>query len=300
MSDATIVITTRNRRDELRTALASATQQRGADIEVFVLDDGSTDGTGDMVRAEFPEVRVERSDANAGLIVARNLAARRALGDIIVSIDDDAEFSDPETVARTLDAFAHPRVGAVAMPHIHTRIAPDDERDRAPDATGLWCTWTYIGTAHALRRELFNALGGYREEFHTRNEEPDLCLRMLGRGYVCRLGNTPPVLHHESPTRDRPAVHRMAARNELVEAWRNAPRTALPGRFAAVVGNSLRIAAEVHQPRAVAEGLAQGIGVIARDRRREPLDARTYRAARILMRERVVPLERIEPLLPRL
>lgn len=298
MADATIVITTRNRRAELRTALASATAQRNADIEVLVLDDGSTDGTGDMVRSEFPTVRLERSDANAGLIAARNEAARRARGAVVVSIDDDAEFSDPDTVAQTLQAFAHPRVGAVAMPHIHTRLAPEDERDRAPETTGVWCTWTFIGTAHALRRELFNELGGYREEFHTRNEEPDLCVRMLGRGRVCRLGTTPPVLHHESPTRDRPRVHRMAARNELLEAWRNTPGRALPGRLAAVTANSLRIAAEVHQPRAVVGGLAAGVGAIARDRRREPLAPGPYRAAKLLMRERAVALAAIEPLLP--
>jgi GT2 family glycosyltransferase len=294
--DATIVITTKNRRDELRTALQSAVAQRGADIEVLVLDDGSGDGTGDMVRAEFPDVRLEHSDAGGGLIAARNEAARRAHGAIVVSIDDDAEFSDPGTVAGVLRAFEHPRVGALAMPHIHTRLSPDVV-DRAPDPDAVWCTWTYIGTAHAVRREAFLAIGGYREEFGSRVEEPDLCLRLLDRGLVCRLGSTPPILHHESPKRDPGTIGRQTGRNELVEAWRTVPATALPARLARVTGNMVRLAARTGDPRAYLSGLGAGAATILRDRRREPVARDTWRAARILMTDRAVSLERIEPLL---
>jgi glycosyltransferase involved in cell wall biosynthesis len=294
--DATIVITTKDRRDELPTALRSALGQEG-DVEVLVVDDGSSDGTSDLVRGEFPAAVLHRNERPLGIIGARNRAAELATGRILVTIDDDAELSDPRTVTRLLGAFEHPRVGAVAMPHIHTRMQPGLEHDRAPDEDGVWCTWTFIGTAHALRRDAFLDAGGYRSELVTRVEEPDLCLRLLDRGLVCRLGTTPPILHHESPTRSSEAIHRMTARNELIEAWRNVPAAALPGRLAAVTANTLRLAAGHGHRRAFLHGLRDGYGAILRDRRREPVAPGTWKAARVLMRERAVRLDRIEPAL---
>jgi glycosyltransferase involved in cell wall biosynthesis len=295
--EATIVITTKDRRDELPTALRSALAQQG-DVEVLVVDDGSRDGTSELVREHFPGVTLHRNETARGIIGARNQAAELASGRILVTIDDDAELSDPRTVARLLPAFEHPRVGAVAMPHVHTRLAPGVEHDRAPDDDGVWCGWTFIGTAHALRRDAFRAAGGYRAELVTRVEEPDLTLRLLGHGLVCRLGTTPPILHHESPTRDSSGMRRMTARNELIEAWRNVPAPALPGRLALVTTNTPRLAALHGDRAAFLRGLRDGYAAIARDRRREPVPPGAWRAARILMRERAIRLERIEHLLP--
>jgi glycosyltransferase involved in cell wall biosynthesis len=297
--DATVVITTKDRSDELPAALRSALAQEG-DVQVLVIDDGSSDGTSELVREQFPDAVLHRNDSPRGIIGARNQAAQLASGRIVVTIDDDAELSDPQTVTRLLPAFDHPRVGVVAMPHVHTRAAPGVERDRAPDDHGVWCARTFIGTAHALRRDAFLAVGGYRTELITRVEEPDLCLRLLDRGLVCRLGTTPPILHHESPTRESDAMHRMTARNELIEAWRNVPASALPARLALITANTLRLAAGYDDRRAFLAGLREGYAAIARDRRREPVGRGAWKAARTLMRERAVRLEQIEPLLPAL
>ena len=106
--EASIVITTKNRKEELRQALLSCRTQSHV-AEVLVLDDASTDGTSEMLREEFPEVKVERTEESAGLIVQRNKGAKLAKGDVIFSLDDDAEFSHPDVVADTL---AYPGQGA--------------------------------------------------------------------------------------------------------------------------------------------------------------------------------------------
>jgi glycosyltransferase involved in cell wall biosynthesis len=102
--DATIAIVTKDRREELRRALTSATAQLGS-VEVLVIDDGSTDGTAEMVRADFPKVRLHRFESSEGLVVRRNDAALLAHGRVIVSIDDDAAFSSPNSVAQTMQDF---------------------------------------------------------------------------------------------------------------------------------------------------------------------------------------------------
>src|SRR5437016_11568624 len=94
---ASIVITTRNRKEALRAALRSALCQK-SHPEVIVIDDGSTDETSDMVRAEFPEVTLHSFDQSRGYIVRRNNGALLARGKVIFSIDDDAAFSTPRVV----------------------------------------------------------------------------------------------------------------------------------------------------------------------------------------------------------
>jgi glycosyltransferase involved in cell wall biosynthesis len=92
VTSATVVVTTRNRKDDLRVCLASV-QRQSVPVETIVIDDASTDGTAEMVRDEFPNARFVSHREMQGYIRGRNEAARLATGDVIVSLDDDAAFS---------------------------------------------------------------------------------------------------------------------------------------------------------------------------------------------------------------
>ncbi len=140
--------------DDLQRLLPTLLAQ-SADCEVLVVDDGSTDGTADMVRAEFPEVRLERSEQSLGYIVQRTRAAGLATAPVIVSVDDDAVLPSTRTVEQTLADFDHPRIGAVAIPFDDVRPDGEFERQRPPDREGRWVTAAYVGTAHAVRRDVF-------------------------------------------------------------------------------------------------------------------------------------------------
>lgn len=218
---ASIVITTRNRENELRTAVSSALRQTG-DVEVIVLDDGSTDGTTEMIRQEFPQVLLDRSATSRGLVAQRNRGAALATGDVIFSIDDDAEFSAPSIVETTIAEFKEPQIGAVALP----LIEPDKDgvlRQTPPDVDCIWVTDSFIGTAHAVRRDIFLALGGYRSDFIHQGEEQDFCIRLINEGYVVRLGNSAPILHYESPRRDTRRMDFYGRRNNILFVWFNVP-----------------------------------------------------------------------------
>lgn len=219
---ASIVIVTRNRRAEALRAVRSAVEQSYAPLEVLVYDDASTDGTSEAVAAGFPEARVVRGRTRAGYIVLRNRGFREAAGEIIFSIDDDAYFSDPRTVEYVMDRFAeYPRAAALALRY-HEPGRParlgflKGIRDGDP-------VRNYIGCAHAIRRDVALAAGGYREWLVHQGEERDLCLRLLERGHEVRYVESPPIVHEPSAQRDHAELAYLGLRNTFLFDVLNVP-----------------------------------------------------------------------------
>jgi GT2 family glycosyltransferase len=273
---ATIAIVTRNRKDELRNAVGSALEQEGS-VEVLVLDDGSSDGTSEMVREEFPEVRVVRFDDDAGVAVRRNDAAELATGDVIVSIDDDAVFTSPRTVADTIADFDHPRIAAVAIPYVNVGADPTVQQS-APDAHERWVTSVFRATAYAIRRDALIEIGGYDRRIDQFGEEWELSLRLLDAGYVIRLGRAEPIHHRESPKRSWRRMDVYLHRNEQLICWTYFPfpwnLLYMPGYAAKAVARGFRVG----RPANALAGVAAGIRASAAGRgARRPVSRGAFR-----------------------
>jgi glycosyltransferase involved in cell wall biosynthesis len=276
------VIVTKNRCEDALAAVESAVAQTPR-VEVLVVDDGSSDGTAARVAEAFPDVRVERHERSVGLVVRRNEAAKLASSPIITSIDDDAVFTARGAVAAAVAAFDDPRVAAVAMPYVDVpqgeevlQLAPDD---------GVYATHRFRGTAHALRKDLFLALGGYRAMLFQQAEEPDLAIRLLDAGYIVRLGRGDPIRHFGSPKRDVERMWFYECRNEVLFAWHNVPMPDLALRLAKVVVHMLRLGVGVRRPGLFAGGLRAGLSAALRGRvGREPVSRRTWRLYQRLAR----------------
>ncbi len=298
---ATVVITTRNRKDELRNALRSCLEQT-ADIEVLVVDDGSTDGTSQMVLDEFPGVRIEASAVSQGLIVQRTRAGSLAAAPVIVSIDDDAVFGTPDIIDQTLADFDHPRVGAVTIPYKDVLGQTIVRTPPPPDRDGVWACEHFVGTSHALRRDLFLQLGGYRAMLYNRGEERDYCIRLLNLGYITRLGRGDFILHNESSTRSSPVQTRYLARNFVLFPWHNTPLINLPVHLAGATLNQLRRPLEGRGLRRHAVfGIAQGmVDMLRHFGERRPVRRSVYRLFRRLQYSGPIEFTQIESLLPRL
>ncbi len=296
MALATVVITTKNRRDELRTAIQSSLAQ-SAKPQVLVIDDGSTDGTSEMVKTEFPAVELHRSETSLGLIAQRNRGADLAAGEIIFSIDDDAIFSSPRVIEQTLAEFSHPRIGAIAIPFINVK-KDDVLRQRAPAKAGLYVTASYIGTAHALRRDVFLKLGGYRAHLIHQGEEGDYTIRMLAAGYVVALGRADPIHHFESPKRSSKRMSLYGRRNDILFGWHNVPLMDLPLRWLRVTTGGLIHGFRRRSPLWAIQGLSWGFGSSIRFAgRRSPVSRTAYRLYRRLAVE-TLPLSTVIPMLP--
>ena len=100
-----VVMPTRNRRPYLERAIASVLAQRHVALELVVVDDGSTDGTAELLAAiDDLRVRVLRT-AGVGTAAARNLALDAARGEIVAYLDDD-NLMDPGWLRAVAWAFA--------------------------------------------------------------------------------------------------------------------------------------------------------------------------------------------------
>jgi glycosyltransferase involved in cell wall biosynthesis len=289
---ATVLITTKDRRDQLRDALASVLAQEGATIEVLVLDDGSQDGSAEMVRQAHPAARVHREERSLGVVAARNLGHRLARGAVVFTLDDDAVFRSPGTVAQTLEDLAGPRIGAVAIPHVDVTAGGAFVRRSVPDRRGIWICPTFSAGACAIRRDVFAELGGYQPDFGRQGEEADFALRMIDAGWWCRLGRAEPIHHHEDTGGS--ARHDYGRRNEILHLWRNLPAPLLMPYLIIYMVRGLLYGLRIGELPAMLRGIGRGFAAIATSRfRRSPVSWRAVVVDRRLRDAQALPLEEL-------
>lgn len=104
MTSLSVVVPTRNRCALLMTTLTSFLASRDVDLEVVIVDDGSTDGTAHRIAAlGEPRVRLVRHDVSTGVVAARNLGIGLAEGEWLGFCDDDDVWA-PEKLTRQIHA----------------------------------------------------------------------------------------------------------------------------------------------------------------------------------------------------
>lgn len=213
-----ILVSTYNRKEELAKTLVSAQAQLHV-CEIIVVDDASTDGTNEYVRMRFPGVRVLRNVANLGLIASRNRGVAESTSDIVIIIDDDATFTSSTIAQSVASVFAvADRVGAIAIPHFDA--GKEHVIYNRPSRDEVHVVQAFVGTAQALRRDLFLRLGGFRGELIRQGEETDYCLRLLRAGYLICTAPMAPIRHDASPVRNHGLIAYYGARNSiLLHAW---------------------------------------------------------------------------------
>lgn len=226
MNDASVLvgIVTRNRPDLVCKAIDSALAQKGHNIQVAVLDDGSADDMA-VPSPRFPNVRWTKWPQSRGYMAARNYLMSNATEDYFVSLDDDAWFLDGDEIQLASDAIAKdPRTGAIAFD-----ILSPDKPERRPrdEQQRVAC---FIGCGHMLRLSAVREVGEYEAVPGIYGgEEKDLCLRLMDAGYEILRLNGVHVWHDKTQVaRQIPVQHRSGVCNDLVMTVRRTPFPLLP------------------------------------------------------------------------
>jgi GT2 family glycosyltransferase len=198
-----VVICTYNGSATIRDCLDGLAKLEYPDFEVIVIDDGSTDGTGDLARAY--DVRLVRTE-NRGLSAARNLGMELATGEILAYTDDDA-YPDPHWLHYLVQAFRSGEYMAVGGPNLpppgdgliaeavanspggptHVLLS-DREAEHIP------------GCNMAFRTDALRELGGFDPQFRTAGDDVDVCWRIQQAGWKVGFHPSALVWHHRRKT----------------------------------------------------------------------------------------------------
>jgi glycosyltransferase involved in cell wall biosynthesis len=183
-----IILCTFNRRHLVQRAIRSVLAQTWRPFELIIIDDGSTDGSGRLLRTtarKHPAIHYQYQ-ANQGLARARNAGLRMARGKYVAFLDSDDEFT-PGHVTR-LVRFLEARPGCDGVRGGLTPIGPRS-RQYAPDVDRPGRR-IHVSRCHAagtlmVRRSCLVLIGGFRPIPFS--EDYDLIRRLESRFHVARL-----------------------------------------------------------------------------------------------------------------
>ena len=188
-----VVVPSHNRAGLLRRTLGSILAQRLADLEVIVVDDGSTDDTAAVAAGAGPRVVVLRNRQPAGVSAARNQGIAVARGVWIAFCDDDDLWS-PDKLARQLEAAEHARADWVYAGDVNVderlRILSGGPPPDPANVMALLTRWNPIasgGSNVVVRAQVLRAVGGFDPGLR-RTEDWDLWIRIARSGppaWVC-------------------------------------------------------------------------------------------------------------------
>jgi GT2 family glycosyltransferase len=220
----TIGITTRNRPEAIARAVSSLALIADLRPEILIFDDGSVPPA-DVVAAPGLELRILRDPSSPGYIVGRNRLMREARAASVLLLDDDTRMVSAAAVHHALAVInADPGVAAIAFAQAEADGTPWPAAMQPASTTTPGVVASYIGFAHLLRRDVFLALGGYREEFVFYGEEKEYCLRLIEAGYRTVFLPDALISHLPDPAgRDPRRYLRFVSRNDCLGSLLNDP-----------------------------------------------------------------------------
>ena len=231
MSDSriTAVMITYNRREEADLALTRL-EELSERPRVVVVDNGSTDGTADMVRERHPDVNILSPGANLGA-VGRNLGVAAAETPYVAFCDDDTWY-DPGALRLAADLLdQHPRLAVVTariLVEPGSRLDPICEEmaeSPLPRPEGLpgHPLLSFLAGVSIVRREAFEEVGGFSTRLWLGGEEELLASDLARSGW--HMAYVPEVVaHHQaSVLRDPHLRRRHGIRNTLWFTWLRRP-----------------------------------------------------------------------------
>ena len=204
-----------NDRETIRECLRSIyAGTRSTEFEVIVSDNGSTDGSAEFIRQNYPQVRVIENGANFGFSKANNFGVNATKGQYILILNPDTVIHDGALDTFVAFADRHPEAGAFGCRVLNPDGSYQNPARPFPTIWRYWIAALYLrplaylsdifvsdtykgwkgdtervidwqsGCCVMFRGELLKRLGGFDEQFFYQKEEVDVCRRVWNAGYT--------------------------------------------------------------------------------------------------------------------
>lgn len=188
-----VILITYGRKEDLKSCLNSILKQEYNNYELIIVDNNEdkliSNYLKELISKIKDKVRYYKVNKNLGVTGGRNFGIKKAKGDILVFIDDDAFFENEDAFQKVYrEFFQGPKLGALSFkiinhyskkierkefPHKNKRLNPDKQFE----------TSYFIGAGHAIKKEIFVKIGLYSEDFFYGMEELDLSFKIIDSGY---------------------------------------------------------------------------------------------------------------------
>ena len=243
----------------LKPCLDSLTRQTYADVEIIVVDNGSTDGSVAYLESEWPQVKLMALSENRGFTGACNIGMAAAKGEIIALLNNDTEV-DAGWLSAIVDAFAeHRDAGMIA-----SKMLLHDRRDHFHNCgdsfgidgrarnRGVWqkdCgqydrreyVFGACGGAAAYRKSMLDDIGLLDDDFFFLLEDVDLAWRAQLAGYRALYLPDAVVYHHLSASGGGATASYYDGRNSIWLLAKNMPASLLRRYARHIIWERLRL-----------------------------------------------------------
>lgn len=258
-----IIVHNFNRASALQACLRSVAEQTYRPLQVVIVDAGSTDESAETIQRAVASLRERNIDALAeecprmGVAASRNYAARRATGDYLCFLDNDATFADDHAVSAAADALRQDERLAIVAFRIFLRDTgrPDPSawvfrRPLAKWFDRRFSTFIFAGGGCCIRAKAFWTCGGFWDHLNYAREEEEMGMALIHFNWKisylpCSSIKHYPDQHGRSSLSQRRHIE---LRNGLLVMWRRLPLVvAIPAMASRVVTMCLRAYFTEHQ-----------------------------------------------------
>lgn len=200
MIKTSVIIPTWNGKDLLKTCLQSLKRQTYKDFEVIVVDNGSNDGTVEMIKKVYPKSRIFSFDHNKGFAPAVNEGLRNAQGEYLVLLNNDTKM-DKKCLEHLMRAVKKKNVGIIATKMLnfyqndtidsagafitsvgHANGIGWKEKD-GPEFNKPKEVFLASGGGCLIKRSVIEKIGLFDEDYFAYFEDVDFCLRAQLQGF---------------------------------------------------------------------------------------------------------------------
>ncbi len=238
MIDISIIVVNFNVKEFLKNLLDSIRKaSQNFSLEIIVVDNASDDGSVEMIKEKFPEIILIENKSNVGFGKANNQGLKIAKGKFILLINPDTLVAE-DTFVKMIDFFsANPDTGMAGCKILN----PDGTLQLACRRSfpGPWTAFTKVsglstlfpksklfakynltyldenqtyevdaisGSFMMLKKEVYEKIGGFDEQFFMYGEDLDLCYRIQKAGYKIYYVHTTQIIHYKGESTKRSSL----------------------------------------------------------------------------------------------
>ncbi|GAB4291655.1 MAG: glycosyltransferase [Ignavibacteriaceae bacterium] len=237
-TDLSIIIVNYNVKEYLQNLVQSIRKaSQNLNVEIIIVDNASDDGSVDLIREKLPEIKLIANEKNLGFGKANNIALKEAKGRFILLLNPDTIVSEDtfETMIRFFKE--HPEAGLAGCKILNpdgtlqlacrrsfpgpwtsftkvtglSTLFPDSKLFARYNLTYLDENKTYevdaiSGAFMMLKREVYETVGGFDEDFFMYGEDLDWCYRIQSAGYKVYYVHSTRIIHYKGESTRRSSI----------------------------------------------------------------------------------------------